>query len=167
MKHPQFADFALPLYDWLPDESVFSLVSRLHLLWGHPLSSTTSSILFGHARSGVQHDLPTRLTEFSQRTQGQLGGDKDIAAERTLVRYYRCFLSAAERDHLVTSLCGPTIAHLKLRLGLLTSRFRANHPLKACPQCMAEDLEHHGTAYWHLRHQYPGVWVCLTHHALL
>src|SRR3546814_4771453 len=46
---------------------------------------------------------------------------------------------------------------------LLTSRFRANHPLKACPACMTKDLDDHQTTYWRLDHQFPGVWHCPVH----
>lgn len=57
---------------------------------------------------------------------------------------------------------------LKYQLGMLTSRFRANHPLKACPQCMRDDSSLYGSPYWHLTHQLPGVWVCPSHgHILL
>src|SRR3546814_14840989 len=58
---------------------------------------------------------------------------------------------------------GASVAHLKFRLGLLTSRFRANHPLKACPACMTKDLDDHQTTYWRLDHQFPGVWHCPVH----
>jgi hypothetical protein len=58
---------------------------------------------------------------------------------------------------------GPSVAHLKFALGLLTSRFRANHPLKACPKCMADDIATHGWTYWHTPQQWPGVWVCAKH----
>lgn len=58
---------------------------------------------------------------------------------------------------------GKSVNHLKYRLGLLTSRFRANHPLKACTACMEHDLSDTGWAYWHLEHQYPGVWFCEQH----
>ena len=59
---------------------------------------------------------------------------------------------------------GEQIAALKFSLGLLTSGFRANHPLKACRLCEREDLANHGIAYWHRTHQYPTTLVCPTHH---
>lgn len=58
---------------------------------------------------------------------------------------------------------GPSVAHLKYKLGLLTSRFGANHPLKACRACMTADVEQYGWAYWHAEHQFPGVWICPVH----
>lgn len=153
----QQAAFLVP---WLEDETVFSLVSRLHKLWGYPLAGNTTQILFGHHQGGSQHDFPTRLTEFAQSTKGLLGSATNIVQKHTLYKYYRTFLDEPERQELADALYGHSLAHLKLRLGLLTSRLRANHPLKACPLCMQADVEQHGVAYWHLTHQYPGVWIC-------
>ncbi|WP_018609778.1 TnsD family Tn7-like transposition protein [Uliginosibacterium gangwonense] len=152
------------LVPWLEDETVFSLASRLHKLWGYPLAGSTTQILFGHHRGGSQHDFPTRLTEFAQNTKGLLGSATDIAKTHTLYKYYRIFLDEPECQDFVDALCGHSLAHFKLKLGLLTSRFRANHPLKACPLCMQADVERHGVAYWHLTHQCPGVWICPLHH---
>lgn len=156
---------ALP--SWIRDETLFSLASRTHRLWGYPSASTTASILFGHPHGGTHHDLPTRLNVFAQRTAGRLGDGASIGDARTLFAYYRTFLPPDERTQVLDALCGPTVAHLKLRLGLLTSRFRAHHPLKVCESCMREDVQAFGTAYWHLTHQFPGVWVCTRHHELL
>ena len=58
---------------------------------------------------------------------------------------------------------GGSLGGLKFQLGLVTSRFRANHPLKACTVCMQHDHDTHGTPYWHRDHQYPGVWICPRH----
>ena len=159
--------FPYPLLSWLPDETLFSFVSRCHHLWGHQAPWRTSEILFGNRRGGYQHDLPNRVTEFVRRTQGSVGDVDAIIREHTLLRYYLPFLSTTEADHHASTMSGPSVAHLKFRLGLLTSRFRANHPLKACIDCMAFDLKEYGWTYWHLAHQYPGVWMCVRHQQLL
>lgn len=159
--------FPYPLLSWLPDETLFSFVSRCHHLWGHQAPWRTSEILFGNRRGGYQHDLPNRVAEFVQRTQGSVGDVDAIIREHTLLRYYLPFLSTAEADHHASTMSGPSVANLKFRLGLLTSRFRANHPLKACIDCMAFDLKEYGWTYWHLAHQYPGVWMCARHQQVL
>lgn len=151
------------LLPWLAGETLFSLCSRLHRLWGHSLSSRSVEIMFGSKRSGTQHDFPSGLDAFALRTEGQLGNAIEIARDRTMLRFYRPFLAEAEIDHAIWAMSGPEVAHLKFRLGLLTSRFRANHPLKACAACMHMDLTEHGWVYWHLVHQFPGVWFCPTH----
>jgi len=152
-----------PLLDFLPDETLFSLVTRMHRLWGHHVAAQTSKLLFGHARGGTQHDFPNRLRAFCDRTQGAYGNAERLANDATLLRYYRAFLPRAEIDHAAAAMGGDTVAHLKLRLGILTSRFRAHHPLKACRECMTFDRQQYGWAYWHLEHQYPGVWTCPKH----
>jgi len=152
-----------PLLPWLPDETLFSLCSRHHRLWGYASDWQTAHLLFGGRRIGIHHDLPSGLDEFCERTGGRLGLPAEIAAERTLLRFYRPFLEAHEAEAAVQTMRGRSVAHLKFRLGLLTSRFRANHPLKACPECMKADFEATGWVYWHIAHQYPGVWVCPKH----
>lgn len=154
---------ATTLLRWLPGETLFSLCSRQHRFWGHPRAWQTSLLLFDGRHAGAHHDLPNALGELVIRTRGQWGAAEAIATERTLLRYYRVFLPAQATDSAVDCMCSASVAHLKFRLGLLTSRFRANHPLKACPRCMQADVDQHGWAYWHLHHQYPGVWVCPDH----
>ena len=151
------------LLSWLPDETFFSLVSRHHQLWGHVTSAQTCQLMFGSARAGVHHDLPNSLGVFAQRTNALLGDVDSIARERTLLNFYAAFAPPDETANAVACMSGASVAHLKLRLGILTSRFRANHPLKACPQCMEQDLRETGWAYWHLKHQFPGVWMCTAH----
>ena len=151
------------LLPWLPGETLFSLCSRQHRLWGHSLSSRSTEIMFGGKRLGTQHDFPSGLDAFALRTEGQLSSAVEIARDRTMLRFYRPFLATADIDHAVWAMRGLAVAHLKFRLGLLTSRFRANHPLKACVACMQADLAEHGWVYWHLVHQFPGVWMCQVH----
>lgn len=156
-----------PLPSWLPGETLFSLLSRYHRLSGNRLASDTCRALFGSPRVGCQHDFPTRLGDLCERVQGVLGDAHDLARQRTVLPFYL----PLQRPHLasdaVRALVDGSTGSLKFRLGILTSRFRANHPLKACTQCMSADRWAFGTTYWHLAHQLPGVWVCVDHQAAL
>lgn len=155
--------FANPLLKWLPDETMFSLCSRHHQFWGYAASSQSTELLFGRHRAGTQHDFPNSLDAFTSRTCGVFGDPASIAREHTLLRYYRPFLHRENVDQAARTMRGGSVAHLKFHLGLLTSRFRANHPLKICPSCMQRDMKAHGWVYWHLQHQLPGVWTCPSH----
>lgn len=148
---------------WLPDETLFSLCSRNHRLWGHTLSARSTELLFGRSRAGTHHDIPSSLDEFVIRTSGVYGDARQLATEHTLLKFYRPFMSESQVAHAVGVMRSGSVAHLKFKLGLLTSRFRANHPLKACPQCMSFDLHEQGWSYWHVTHQFPGVWTCPQH----
>ena len=151
------------LLTWLPDETLFSLCSRHHRLWGHAVSRHTTDVLFRGRGAGTLHDLPGSLDTFASQTDEYFGTSEALARERTLLRFYRPFLAGDKVAEATRTMRGSSVAHLKFRMGLLTSRFRANHPLKACCTCMQQDINEYGWAYWHLVHQYPGVWFCLRH----
>jgi hypothetical protein len=89
-----------PLLDWLPEEPLFSLASRNHYLWGSGQDWETCMVLFGCDRAGTQHDLPNHLWEFERRTLGRLGKAETIACKRTLLCYYRKFLSGEEEQEV-------------------------------------------------------------------
>ncbi|MHB1657648.1 MAG: TniQ family protein, partial [Burkholderiales bacterium] len=148
---------------WLADEALFSLCSRHHRLSGHRRAATTCAQLFGHSTQGAAHDFPSRIGEFALRTRGQLGSASQMVRQHTILPFYLPFQSQETASRAVAAMQGPMIGRLKFQLGLLTSRFRANHPLKACPVCMRADREQWSTPYWHVQHQLPGVWVCPQH----
>lgn len=158
---------SLPMMPWLSEETLFSWVSRHHRLWGAQPSSWTSIALFGRPRAGVHHDLPNALQSLADRTCGVFGSAIEIAINRTLLGFFRPFLSADAGDVALRWMCSPSVAHLKFKMGLLTSRFGAHHPLKACLACVEDDIRMHGWPYWHLPHQIPGVWICPAHQEIL
>ena len=164
MSSPQ-ATGVLP--DWLPGETAYSWLSRYHALCGNRLPASTSRVLFGCSRRGCQHDFPAPLRELCARTNLALGSAEEWALQRTILPYFLHLRPPQEaRDALNMMITGSS-GMLKFRLGLITSRFRAHHPLKACQLCIAEQYEQHGVAYWLLEHQHPGVWACLKHRTAL
>lgn len=158
---------SFPITAWLPNETLFSLCSRYHKLSGHHLSSTTCKRLFSHSYLGSQHDFPSRIDAFERVTHGILGTAEEMILDHTILPYYLPFQKEAVAQKALLSLCAGKLGSLKYQLGILTSRFRANHPLKACSRCIEEDAKETLTPYWHLDHQLPGSWVCLKHHHLL
>lgn len=154
---------ALPLGGWLPDETLFSLSSRYHRTTANYRPSTTCRALFGHARIGAAHDLPSNIDEFVARTRGRLGVATEIIRHRTVLPYFLAFKSQQVSTDAYAAMRGAGIAHLKFRLGLAASRFRCHLPLKACRQCMKSDADRLRIAYWRRRHQFPGVWLCPEH----
>lgn len=157
---------AFPLR-WLPDETVYSLAARYHRLTGYTSPHTTAKILFGVDRRRAQHDLPTGINHLTDITSGLLGQADEIIKHHTLLPYFLPFKTAHIVASALSALKGTSIGSLKYQLGILTSRFRAHHPLKACDECMREDETLHGVAYWHVTHQLPGSWICIRHQSPL
>lgn len=159
--HPHFDDLQLqpidgPILGWLPNETLFSLISRNHFFRGHIDHSHTLEAFFG-SPSGVSHQLGmSELDVLVARTGGRLGTAEKILNEYTLYRFYRLFIRQLNGG--VTDVRFKSAeTMLKFPLGVRTGRFRTSHPLKNCLKCMVADLRDIGFAYWQLEHQYPGV----------
>lgn len=148
---------------WLPDETLYSLISRSHVISGYARHSVTCERFFGHPTEGSGHDFPARLDAFVHKTRGALGSTEEIIWQRTLLPYYLIFRLPHEREAEINRACAGGLADIKARLGLLASGLGGSHPLKHCPECTREDTQRYGVAYWHRQHQLPGVWICLTH----
>lgn len=152
---------------WLPDETLYSWCARYHQASGNALAGTTCAQLFGHTRRGYAHDFPVGIDALVERTGGAVGDAETLIRERTLLPFYLPWRSSPSQRHAVKALRMSLPGSLKYRLGLLTSRFGAHHPLRACDDCRAEDTRLVGTPCWHRVHQCPGVYVCPRHATVL
>lgn len=152
---------------FLADETLYSFCARFHYMSGNRLASTTSHQLFGVSNAAMLHDFPAHLSTFEVRTKGLLGNVSDLAYNRTLLKFYAPYQPVERIRAGIEALAGPGIDRLKFRLGLASSRIGAAHPLKACVQCIRDEIDKYGGAYWHLLHQHPAVWICPEHGELL
>lgn len=158
---------ALPVTSWLPGETLFSLVGRHHIVACNRTAAATCMQLFGHVRSGRQHDVPSNLDAFVGRTEGQFGDIEEIISNHTVLPFYFPFISSDRLASVMMSLRRPMKSSLKYPIGMLGDKFSGRHPLKMCPACIKTDLQIFQVAYWHLAHQFPGVWICLSHRCRL
>jgi hypothetical protein len=155
---------ALRVGTWFPDETLFSLGARQHRLSGEGNCSETCRLLFAHSRLGSAHDLPSRVDRFVERTGGAYGTAEEIIRAATVLPFYLVFRDETTVEIAFNALRRDSgIQGLKFRLGMITSNFRAHHPLRACPACMQADRDAGRVPYWHRMHQFPGVVVCPIH----
>ncbi|WP_159961245.1 TnsD family Tn7-like transposition protein [Pseudomonas sp. R76] len=156
-----------PRLDWLPDETLFSLCSRQHLVMGNLDPATTSTAVLGLSEKFIKHDIPCGIAALEQNGFHYWGNAESILLHHTIFSVFIPFQNKTKIEDAIVTIKGDRIDSLKYRLGLVSSGFGAEHPLKACPYCMREDVYAHGIAYWHLTHQYPGVLICPRHQAWL
>lgn len=148
---------------WLPDETLFSLVCRYHRLSVHGNPALTQHVLFSRRQSKCSHDFCGHLDAFVLRTEGCLGDAEVLIRQRTLAPCFLAFRATVDCHSIRQAMRSGQLHHVKYLAGITTSRFRGQHPLKACKRCMEHDIERFGTTYWHLPHQLPGAWRCLIH----
>ncbi|NRR32187.1 TniQ family protein [Oxalobacteraceae bacterium] len=151
-----------PVLDWLPGESLYSLLARNHYFRGHRDPSHTVCAFFGTLTGKSHQKDMTEIDVFVARTGGALGAARQVLEERTLLRFYRIFMEGYENTLLEPGRLS-TDSILKFPTGLQTGRFRTKHPLKGCSACLERDARQIGFQYWRLVHQFPGLWVCLEH----
>lgn len=152
---------------WCDDETFFSVCSRQHIVLNNSKASSTRAWLFGSASAMTSHDLPFNLAALNNDAQAVWGPPRSIIFEHTILPVFLPFQSAQHAAAAIQAMESTSLGSLKYKLGLLTGRFGAEHPLKACTSCIEADITTHGFAYWHLPHQYPGVLICPTHRELL
>ncbi|MHB9359617.1 TnsD family Tn7-like transposition protein [Pseudomonas amygdali pv. morsprunorum] len=156
-----------PRLDWLPDETLFSLCSRQHMVMGNLDHATTSTAVLGLSEKFIKHDIPCGIAALEQTGFHYWGSAESILLYHTIFSLFIPFQNQNKIEDAILTIKSDRIDSLKYRLGLVSSGFGAEHPLKACPCCMREDVYDHGVAYWHLTHQYPGVMICPHHQAWL
>lgn len=155
--------FQLGVIDWLPDETLFSLASRHHLVSGNATPAQTCQQLFGHQRIGSAHDLPARVGHLCRQASGLLGTAPEVIHNHSIAPIYLPFHTPLRCANWLIQMEVGSASQMKAELGLAAARFGASHPLRACPQCMEQDVRDHHVAYWHTVHQLPGVRICPTH----
>ena len=149
---------------WLPNETLYSLCAREHVLSLQSRAGATTQRLFGHSRQGDRHDIPAHVDTFLSRSGGSLKTSfSDLVAHHTILPFYLPWRSARCEEEILAEVKRNSSGRTKSLLGLMSSRFGAAHPLKYCPLCCTSDVKMYSTTYWHRDHQYPGAWSCPTH----
>lgn len=112
-----------------PDETIFSWCSRYHRLAASAFDKVTALHLFGTSQTAITHDFTPHLDALATRANGALGSSLEIVHQRTLLPFYLPFKPAKIGLEAIAAMQGYGIAHMKYRLGLLTSGLGAAHPL--------------------------------------
>lgn len=153
----------LPFFpESFPNETLWSRVSRYHLLTGNSGEDTTFRELFGK-RLALEQIVPAAAI---QALASKLSGEvKDTTAtlvrENTLLPAFAPFLG---NDGQPIEQEIPVGSHYD-GLGRFPKRVVGEYGgvHKLCLSCLREDIAFHGAGYWHRCHQVPGVRACWKH----
>ena len=148
----------------LPDESVYSILTRNHIRFG-ARSSLSSLKRFTSARGyKPQSGLPTRLIEIQQRTNLPLTAEA-LVYHHTDFPLYTHFLGQRRCSNIKRGML--FVGAPKSRLGLLRSHVGAGDKRRFCMDCARDDVFAHGHPYWHRGYNLPGFLVCPIHRTSL
>lgn len=143
-----------------PDETVYSICSRVHALAGGASALSTMSRIFKRS-SGTAHVIwKTGLRQLAE----YLGKDiTEILDKHSFFPYFDKFCLKEKKQRLKDTLCNgqgnvPRLLGIQKYSGSL---------LFLCPECACEDVRQFGEPYWHRSHQLPGSFVCYKHNIRL
>nr|WP_294864480.1 TnsD family Tn7-like transposition protein [uncultured Pseudogulbenkiania sp.] len=144
------------------DETLYSWCSRFHLLNGKT-HQETSWLLFGHSTAGLRHDLPFHLVNFQMSTSEKLGSLREILLYRTILGFHVNFVPTTVEQQVVLHLANGNGAKAHNLLGLKRSGMKLVNPLRACPECVSEQIRDHGVSWWSALQQWPSEFLCRKH----
>lgn len=150
-----------------PDETLHSLISRYARLCGLRSSQAAfADVKFAPAFS-QNVAFPIRLADLARvLPKGTELSVSELIEHHTLLPYYAPFLSRSQLDQARRSMAGNGRA-LMLTVGVNASRIGFASRIRCCADCIAQDQDEWGVAYWHRVHLLPGVLVCPYHGTLL
>jgi hypothetical protein len=160
-----FRVYKLPFFPALEkDESLYSICARFHRLSGYRDSEITSELMFGYRNGGARQENSLALWHLAEATGRVIPPTEKTIRERTVLRSYLPFMRPVQRQVVLRNLLTPQTEPLnRAKAGLTWNAVTVTHELRACPECVDQQLREIGFAYWRTSHQLPGVWVCTEH----
>lgn len=148
----------------LPDESIYSLVCR-YLMLTFPDKKRVSQALFGHEQVLSGPEALGNSIEFLHRQGGKQFWPvlDDMLRAMTAYPLYGVFTIKREQGWLRKTIASfyPGQRHVLYR-----GFYHPDHKvdcLKYCPECVHNDLDEFGVAYWHRSHALPFIRSCWRH----
>lgn len=149
-----------------PDETLFSFLARTSCLGAYGNAHHTAGD-WPCKRAGLVFDFPYELERLTRVMPIGQWNPEQLACAATCLPFYTRFRTSAVSGQAARILCGSSVGLLKHDLGLRASAVGSMGAIRACPECMSDDVDRCGTAYWHRSLQLPGVLVCPKHEVAL
>lgn len=146
----------------LPDETLYSLFARIHRLNNYDNARKCCAVLLGDEERIHVADSRFNPLHFDSATGGFYGGVRHIFREMTSTGFFQRL-----GTHPAVEVPRPSRANdadaSSVSNGLAALSNGRAHIWRWCPSCLERDHDVYGVAYWHRKHQLPGVVVCNEH----
>jgi hypothetical protein len=163
--HPSSAEPAR-LPEPLPDETLYSLFARIHWLNDYDNARECCAMLLGDGERLRVADSRFDPVHFDSATRGFYGGVQLILTKMTPIGFFHR-LGTHPNVETPRRLRPGDADALAVSNGLATLSNGRAHIWRWCPLCLKRDHDIYSVAYWHRKHQLPGVVVCNEHHMSL
>lgn len=146
-----------------PDEILSSILARYSVRSGNMKIVYNLEDIFGTRNMIAVMELPTKINALVGNLPFGTKYTSDyFIYNHTLFPYYAAFIPEGRGKQIISSM-KTGAGDVYMKIGAVTSRVALNEYYKFCPQCVKEDTNLYGEAYWHRLHQTTGVFVCSKH----
>jgi hypothetical protein len=149
----------------LPDEHVFSVVARYHLLSANRNEQVTREALRLPKGALKAQNLVNEPARFVVPVIASETGTTPLAiAERhTLFPLFRIAIDSPVLERWYGAWAEGEAVPADAADEHNANHLRHDRSWRYCPACLADDVRRHGVAYWHVSHQVPGLQCCPFH----
>lgn len=144
------------------DEIPYSTIARYALLGGFRAPQIMKKI-YGNSKKRLHPYLPGLIDQFSVFFELS---SENVIEHKTIFPLLK-FSQPADEIMIKQIMRDCTDDKVILATAIGHSRFRTFYGLCYCPVCVQQDINNLGFAYWHIKHQIPGVQACFEHNCLL
>ncbi|HDX9630590.1 TPA: TnsD family transposase [Bacillus cereus] len=150
-----------------PDELLYSVLSRYHMMVGNVSPKQTTEELFGKRTVRSVVDLPANLDTLVNRIENPIFNVGYFIYNHTLFPYYGAFFFPKQYQKVKSLMISDKGDRIHTTSGISASNILPKENFMHCSECCKEDMENYGEIYWHRIHQVPGVYICPKHQTFL
>ncbi len=150
------------------EEILYSTVARYHYYSGNVNYKDTLEEVFGSRTCIPSIALPSKLNFVSEQLKhNRLYETKYLINKHTLFPLYIPFLPLERRVSLEKEMMFSDGKGLYTKTGIVAGSICTKNALYYCTECVNQDIDLYGEAFFHRVHQVQGVFVCPIHFCYL
>ena len=152
-----------------PDELLYSVLARYHLMSGNMYPALTNKQLFGYATRRVGFLYASEfMRELVSRLPPDVFNAQKLIEEHTLTPYVLRFFPTQRKQNIYDYLFskdedGNYRQESRSFLTMRQFELKQNKRMRYCPICAEEERAKYGEAYWHRTHQIQLLPICDIH----
>ena len=147
-----------------PGELLYSVIARYQIRTGNLSPKSNIEELFNSRTITATADLPCGLDNLVENLPSYSSVTANsLIQNHTLYPFYAPFLPPKRVKRVKESMKSDRGGNIHTTAGIMASAICTPKYFRFCPECLKQDFNDYGEAYWHRLHQIPGVLFCPIH----
>ncbi|MFC3200547.1 TnsD family Tn7-like transposition protein [Alteromonas oceani] len=143
-----------------PDETLTSFIVRQLYFSGYPHIRIAQNYYWGSDNLQINSPFPSLIPWISDNYGIH---PIELLDNHTCLNYFKPFLGQNKYEPVKQALIDGNVEFVQKWLGITSNRVNEGSCLYYCPECVNDDLEQYGVAYWHRKHQLYALVTCPVH----